>query len=152
MLVIIAKGFLKLSNLHMLIKQNSPSLPRNVAVGTFGKLLIIVLNKSKSAIPALFSGLEVLSSASNKTKSFAENFSKNSDVDVSGISLPVSPRTNMKLHKMVGKVIMNLDLSKASAPDCILSYILAEILVSEGVLFSRLLEVIIDATWGKVCS
>ena len=62
----------------------------------------------------------------------------------SGISLPVFPsRTNLKLHNisvtpmMVKKVITNLNLSKASCPDCIsvvvlkncepeLSYILAE--------------------------
>ena len=40
----------------------------------------------------------------------------------SGISLPVFPsRTNLKLHnilKMVRKIIMNLDLSKVSDPDC----------------------------------
>ena len=87
----------------------------------------------------------MLSSASDKAKLFAENFSKNSNLDDSGISLPVfSSRTNLKLHnisvtpKMVKKVIMNLDLSKASGPDCIpvvvlknceseLSYILAEL-------------------------
>ena len=34
-LVIIAKGFLKLQNLHMLIKQKCPSLPRNLALGTW---------------------------------------------------------------------------------------------------------------------
>ena len=68
----------------------------------------------------------MLSSASDKAKLFAENFSKNSNLDDSGISLPVFPsRTNMKLHaifvtpKMVKKVIMNLDLSKASDADCI---------------------------------
>ena len=92
---------------------------------------------------------------------FAENVSKNSSLDNSGISLPVfTSRTNLKLHnisvipKMVRKVIMNLDLSMASGPDCIpvvvlkncepeLSYILAEFkiqYVSEVVLFSRLLE------------
>ena len=86
----------------------------------------------------------MLSSASDKAKSFAENAFKNSDLDDSGISLPVFPsRTNLKVHisvisKMVKKVIMNLDLSKASGPDCIpvmllknceqeLSYILAEL-------------------------
>ena len=87
----------------------------------------------------------MLSSASDKAKLFAENFSKNSNLDDSGISLPVFPsRTNLKLHnisvspKMVKKVIMNLGLSKASGPDFILvvvlknckpevSYILAEI-------------------------
>ena len=35
------KRVLKLSNLHMLLKQKSPSLPRNLALGTFGKLLIV---------------------------------------------------------------------------------------------------------------
>ena len=49
-----------------------------------------VLNKGKSAIPPLFNGLEVLSSASDKAKLFAENFSMNSNLDDSGISLPVS--------------------------------------------------------------
>ena len=61
----------------------------------------------------------MLSSASDKAKLFAENFSKNSNLDDSGISLPVFPsRTNLKLHnisvtlKMVNKVTMNLDLSR----------------------------------------
>ena len=44
-----------------------------------------VLNKGKSAIPPLFNGPEVLSSASDKAKLFAENFSKNSNLDDSGI-------------------------------------------------------------------
>ena len=50
----------------------------------------------------------------------------NSNLDESGISLPVFlSRTNLKLHnisvtpKMVRKVTMNLDLSKASGLDCI---------------------------------
>ena len=90
-------------------------------------------------------GLEVLSSTPDKVKLFAENHSKNSNLDDSGICLPVFPsRTNLKLHnisvtpKMVRKVVMNLDLLKASGPDCIpvvvlkncepeLSYILAEL-------------------------
>ena len=85
-----------------------------------------VLKKGKSAIPPLFNSLEVLSSASDKAKLFAKNFSKNSNLDDSGISLPVFPsRTNLKLHnisvtsKMVKKVLINLDLSKASGPNCI---------------------------------
>ena len=87
----------------------------------------------------------MLSSASDKAKMFAENFSKNSNLDDSGISSSTFPsRTNLKLHnisvtlKMVKKVIMNLDLSKPSGPDCIpvvvlrnceseRSYILAEL-------------------------
>ena len=67
------------------------------------------------------------------------------NLDDSNISLPcISCRTNLKLHnifvtpKAVKKVVMNLDWSKASAPDCIpvvilknceseCSYILAEL-------------------------
>ena len=85
-----------------------------------------VLNKGKSAIPPLFNGLEMLSSASDKAKLFAKNFSKNSNLDDSGISLPVFPsRTNLKLHsvpvtpKMLKKVITSLDSFKASGPYCI---------------------------------
>ena len=88
----------------------------------------------------------MLSSASDKAKLFAKDFSKNSNLDDLGIFLPVlPPRTNLKLHnisvtpKMVKKVIMNLDSSKASGPDSIpvvvlkncepeLLYILAELL------------------------
>ena len=68
----------------------------------------------------------MLSFASDKAKLFAENLSKNSNLDDLGISLPVfHSRTNLKLYnisvtpKMVKKVIMNLDLAKTSAPDCI---------------------------------
>ena len=63
-------------------------------------------------MPLLFNGLELLFFASDKTKLFAENFSENSNLDDSGISLPVFPsRTNLKLHNisvtptMVTKVI-----------------------------------------------
>ena len=87
----------------------------------------------------------MLSSASDKAKLLADNFSKNSNLDDTRISLPVFPsRTSPKLHnisvtpKIVKKVITNLDLSKASGPNCIpvvviknceseLSYILAEL-------------------------
>ena len=87
----------------------------------------------------------MLSSASDKVKLFTENFSKNSNLDDSGIFLPVFPsRTNLKLHnislspKMIKKIITNLDSSKAFGSDCIpvvalkncepeLSYILAEL-------------------------
>ena len=104
-----------------------------------------VLDKGKSPIPSVFNGKEVLSFASDKAKLFAEYFSMNSNFDDSEISLPVFPsRTNLKLNniyvtpKIVRKVVMNLDLSKASDPDCIpvlvlknceleLSYILAEL-------------------------
>ena len=143
-LVIVVKGFLKLPNLHMLIKQESITF-QQLGSQDFWQIVNSVLKKRKSAIPPLFNGPEVLSSASGKAKLFAENFSKNSNLDDSGISLPAFPsRTNQKLHNisvtptMVKKVIMNLDLSKASGPDFIpvvvlkncepeLSYILAEL-------------------------
>ena len=44
-LVIVAKAFLKLLNLHMLIKQKSLLLPRNLALVTFGELLIVFSTK-----------------------------------------------------------------------------------------------------------
>ena len=94
----------------------------------------------------------MLSSAFDKAKLCAENFSKNSNLDDSGISSPFFPaRTTLKLLsisvtpkivkkniKFVKKVIKNLDSSKASGPDCIpvalqkncepeLSYILVEL-------------------------
>ena len=86
----------------------------------------------------------MLSSASEKAKLLAENFSKNCNLDDSDISLPVFPSsTNLKLHisvtpEMVKKVIMNLDFSKTSGSDFIpvvflknceldLSYTLAEL-------------------------
>ena len=60
-----------------------------------------VVNKDKSAIPPLFNGLEVLSSASDKAKLFAKSFSKDSNLDDSGISLSIFPsRTNLKLHNI----------------------------------------------------
>ena len=58
-----------------------------------------VLNKGKSAIPSLLNDSKVLPSASDKSKLFAKNYSKNSNLDDSGISLPVFlSRTNLKLH------------------------------------------------------
>ena len=52
----------------------------------FWRIANSVLNKGKSAIPPLFNGPEVLSSASDKAKLSAKNFSKNSNLDDSGIS------------------------------------------------------------------
>ena len=60
-----------------------------------------VLGKGKFAIPPLFNDLEVLPSASDKAKLFARNFSQNSKLDDSGISLPFFPsRTNLKLRNV----------------------------------------------------
>ena len=129
----------------MLRKQESIT-SQKLGSQDFWQIANSVLNQGKSAIPPLFSGPDVLSSASDKAKLFAKNFSKNSNLDDFGISLPVFPsRTNLKLHnisirtpKMVKMVITNLDSSKASGPDCVpvvvlrncepeLSYILAKL-------------------------
>ena len=77
----------------------------------FWRIASSVLNKVESAAPPLFNGPEVLCSASDQAEIFAEIFSKNSNLDDSGIYSPVLPsRTNLKLHnisvtlKMVKKV------------------------------------------------
>ena len=123
----------------MLISKKSSSFLRNLVLGTFGELPS-VLNEVKSAVPPIFSVWCFLLHL--KAKLLAENFSENSNLYDSNISVPVfSSRTNQKLHNFSGtpkKVITNLDLSKASGPDCILvvalrncelerSYILAEL-------------------------
>ena len=64
----------------------------------FWRIANSVLNMGKSAVPPLFNGPEVLSSASDKANLFAKNFFENSNLGDSGISLPVFPsRTNLKL-------------------------------------------------------
>ena len=130
---------MKLPNSHTLISKKSSSFLRNLVLGTFGELPS-VLNEVKSAVPPIFSVWCFLLHL--KAKLLAENFSENSNLYDSNISVPVfSSRTNQKLHNLSGtpkKVITNLDLSKASGPDCILvvalrncelerSYILAEL-------------------------
>ena len=139
------KRILGAAKLAYTTKAKEPITSQKLSSWDFQQIADSVFNSGKSAILPLLKGPEVLSSASDKAKLFAKIFSKNSNLDVSGISLPIFPsRTNLKLHnisvtpKMVKKVIMNLDLSKASGPDCIpvvvlkncepeLSYILAEL-------------------------
>ena len=72
---------------------------QKLCLRNFWQIANSVLNEGKSAVPALFNGLELLSSASDKTISFAKNFSVNSNLDDCGIPLPVFlSRTNVKLH------------------------------------------------------
>ena len=100
----------------MLIKLESIT-SQKIASRDFWGIANSVLNKDKYVIPTLFSNQKVLPSASEKTKLVPKNFSKNSNLDDSGISLPIfSSRTNLKLYnisetpKMAEKVIPNLDL------------------------------------------
>ena len=44
-LEIVAKGFLELLNLHMLLKQKNPLLPRNFVLRTFSELLTVFSTK-----------------------------------------------------------------------------------------------------------
>ena len=122
-----ARGFLKLSNLHVLIKQESQPLLRNLALRTLdSQIANFVFSKDESAMLPLFNHLEVLSFAPDKAKFFAKNFSKSSNLDNSRISLPLFPfRINLNQFnipvtlKMFKKVITNLDLPKMSGPDWI---------------------------------
>ena len=139
MLVIVAKGILELPNLHMLLKQKSPSLPRNLAFGTFGELLIVFSTKV-NLLYLLYSTdrrccLLHLIKQNYLLKTFPRTQILMTLVSLYLLSL-------LELHnisitpKMVKMVITNLDSSKASGPDCIpvgvlkncepkLSYILA---------------------------
>ena len=69
----------------------------------------------------------MLYSASDKAKLFPKIYSEISNLDNSGISLPVFfSKTNLILFninvtpKLVKKVITNVDSSKVSGPDCMI--------------------------------
>ena len=73
------------------------SAPRKLALRTFGELTKVNL------LYLLYSTATrcLLSSASDKAKLFAKNFTKNSNLDDSNISLPIFPsRTNLKQHNI----------------------------------------------------
>ena len=157
------KRVLEAAKLAYATKAKDSITSKKLGSRDFWRITNSVLDQGNSAIPPLFNGPEVLPSASDKAKLFAKNFSKNSNLDDSGISLPVFPsRTDRKLHnistnpKIVKKVITNLDSSKASGPDCIpvvvlkncepeLSYILAK-------LFNKCLKESCFPDCWKVCS
>ena len=126
------KRVLEAAKLAYATKTKESIISQKLGSRDFWRIANSVLNKGKSAIPPLFNGPEVLSSASDKAKLFAKNFSKNSNLSYLKLhNISITP-------KMVKKVIMNLDSSKASGPDCIpvvvlkncepeLSYILAKL-------------------------
>ena len=58
-------------------KTKEPITSQKLGSHDFWRIANSVLNKGKSAITPLFNGPEVLSSASDKVKLFAENFSLN---------------------------------------------------------------------------
>ena len=124
--VIVANRFLKVPNLHMLIKQKSTPLPRNLALGIFSKLPIVVSTKVNL--------LYVLCSTIQRScllhlikqncwlKTFLRTL-------LSEVSLYLFSLLELIWNciifpsKMIKKVIINLDLSKASGPDCFPFYL-----------------------------
>ena len=115
----------------MLIKQKSPSLPRNLSLETFGELQILFSTKVNllfllSSIAWIHCLLHLI-----KQNYLLKTFLRTHIFDTSGMSLPVFlAGTNLKFQhisvapKIVEKVITNLDSSKASHPDCILVVVL----------------------------
>ena len=89
------KRVLEATNIAYANKTKESITSQKLGFQEFCRIGYSVLNKGKSAITPLFNGPGVLSSASDQAKLFAEILSKNSYLDDSGISLPVSPsRTN----------------------------------------------------------
>ena len=75
------KRVLEAAKLEYASKSKESITSQKLGSQDFWQIANIVLNKSKSAIPPLFNGPEVLSSASDKATLFAENFSKNSNLE-----------------------------------------------------------------------
>ena len=120
------KRVLEAAKLAYANKTKEPITSQKLNSCDFWEIANIVISTKANLLYLLYSTAWRCCLSDDKAKLFAENFSKNSNLDHSGISLPVFPsRTNLKLHnisvtpKIVRKVIMNLDLSKASGPNCI---------------------------------
>ena len=127
----------------MLLKQKSPSLPGNLNLETFARLLLVFSTKV-NLLYLLYSMAQKCCLLHLIKQNFSPKTLLISNLVDSGILLPVFLcRTNLKLHnisitpKMVKKVITNLDSWNAPGPDCIpgvvlknceseLSYIIAE--------------------------
>ena len=106
-----AKMFSEAAKLAYATKSKECVTSRKIYSRDFWRISNSVLNNGKAAALPLFNGLEVLSYVSDKAKLLAKNFSNNSYLDDSGISLLAFPsRTNLKLHvaiafKMIKMVI-----------------------------------------------
>ena len=71
------KRVLEAAKLAYVTKTKESITSQKLRSRDFWRIANSVLNKGKSAIPPLFNGPEVLSSASDKAELFAKNFSKN---------------------------------------------------------------------------
>ena len=147
--------------MHMLLKQKSPSLPTNLVLVTFGKLLIVLLTKV-NLLYLLYSMVQrcclldlIKQNSLLKTTLRTLIFMTQVSLYLFSLLKLIWNCIIFLTSKMVKKVITNLDSSKASGADCIpvvvlqncelwawtfihTSWILKH--VSERVLFSRLLE------------
>ena len=93
------KRVLEATKLAYATKKKASITSKKLSSQDFWGITNSFLNKGKSAIPPLVNSPGVLSSASNKAKLFHKNIFKNSNLDDSGIPLPVFPsRTNLKLR------------------------------------------------------
>ena len=82
----------------MVIKQKESITSQKLGSRDFWQIANSVLSKGKFVIPPLLKGQDVLY---YKAKVFAKNLSKKSNLDNSGISLPIFPsRTNLKLKNI----------------------------------------------------
>ena len=146
--------------MHMTLKQKSPSLPRNLALGTFGKLLIVFSTKVNLLYLPYSTDQKCCILHLTKQNYFLKTFARTLILMIL-ISLYLFFLLELRhtisiTPKMVKKVITNLDSSKVSGPNCIpavvlkncepeLPYIPAKLFnVSERVLFCRLLEGLIS--------
>ena len=88
-----------LSDIPFCFNLNIRPLCQKLGSRDYWQIVDCILNKGKSAIPLLFNDPDVLSAASDKAKLFAENCSKNSNLEDAGIFLSAFPsRTNLKLR------------------------------------------------------
>ena len=128
----------------MLIKQKSPSLPRNLALETFGELPIVFLTKVNLLYLCYSTAWSCYVLHLIKQYCLLKTFLR-TQILMTLVSLYLFFLLKLTwncimeiLCKMVKKLIRNLDLLKVSGPDCIpvvilkncepeLSYILAEL-------------------------
>ena len=95
------KRFLKLPNLYMLIKQKIPSLPRNLALGTFGTLLIVFSTKVNMLYLLYSTSWRSCLLHLIKQNCLLKTFPKTLILMTQDDSLPVFPsRANLKLHNI----------------------------------------------------
>ena len=140
-------------------KQKRLSLPRNVTVATFGKLLVVFSTMVNLLYLLYLRDLSCCLLHLIK-QNFPKNFSKNFDVDDSGTFLPAFPSrtSNLKLDnidvtlKLVMKVITNFDLSKVSGPDCFLVVVLRRCMPELSYILAELFDMCLNESFWNVAS